>query len=102
MNARASKAAFVILLCISVVSCGQSAPPMSRETFETAARHCGLNATTYTYRDGWLLDEPLIDFSGEPKPDEAHQCFNRGLETADREMTERGVTSISYIWEWKT
>jgi hypothetical protein len=74
---------------------------MSRATFAEAARKCTLHLTTYTYRDGLLLDEPLIDFTREPEPAKAHACFNAALEEVDREMTARGVKNISYIWEWR-
>ena len=77
----------------------QSAPPMPKATFQNAAGKCGLRATTYLYRDGILLDEPLIDFTKEPEPTKAQACFNAALQKVDREMTERGATHISYIWE---
>lgn len=75
---------------------------MSEATFAEARQQCGLTATTYIYRDGFFLDEPLVDFSRERDPDGAHNCFNKALEAADREATERGATHISYIWEWRT
>jgi len=75
---------------------------MSQEIFSSAAKLCELRATTYTFRDGFFLDEPLIDFSHEPSPAEAHDCFNKALEEVDRAATERGVDHISYIWEWQT
>ena len=84
-----------------LVGC-QSAPPMSQERFAAAARKCQLKATTYLYRDGIFLDEPLVDFSREPDPDRAKSCFNDALDQIDRAMTERGVDHISYIWEWRT
>lgn len=74
---------------------------MSQTTFSDAARRCGLRATTYLYRNGILLDEPLIDFTKEPEPQEALRCFNAALEKIDRSMTERVVEHISYIWEWR-
>ena len=80
----------------------QSAPPMSKERFAEAARRCRLKATTYTYRDGFLLDEPLVDFSREPNPGRAMSCFRDALEQIDRAMMERGVDHISYIWEWRS
>jgi len=75
---------------------------MSEATFAQAKQRCGLKATTYTYRDGIFLDEPLIDFSREDNPEAAHVCFNKALEAVDRAATERGATHISYIWEWRT
>lgn len=75
---------------------------MSEARFREAARRCQLKATTYLYRDGILLDEPLIDFSREPDPDRALSCFDKALEQIDRAMTERGADHISYIWEWQT
>ena len=98
-----ARAVKLIALCsmIGLSGCGQSAPPMSRATFAEAARKCALRLTTYTYRDGLLLDEPLVDFTKEPEPAKAHACLNAALEMVDREMTARGVEHISYIWEWR-
>lgn len=87
---------------IGLSGCGQSAPPISKALFGEAAKRCALRLTTYTYRDGLLLDEPLIDFSKEPDPLKARACFDAALEKIDREMTERGFDHISYIWEWRT
>jgi hypothetical protein len=100
---RKARAVKLTALCtmIGLVGCGQSAPPMSRATFADAARRCALDLTTYTYRDGLVLDEPLIDFTKEPEPAKAHACFNAALEKVDREMTKRGVDHISYVWEWR-
>lgn len=72
---------------------------MSEATFSDAARRCHLQATTYTYRDDVVLDEPLVDFTGEAEPAKALTCFNSALEKIDREATERGATHISRIWE---
>ena len=74
---------------------------MSKATFTSAAKKCDLRNTTYLYRDGILLDEPLIDFTKESSPAKAHECFNSALEDVDREATERGATHVSYIWEWR-
>ena len=74
---------------------------MPKATFLAAARKCALLATTYLYRHGFLLDEPLIDFTKEPDPVKAQACFNAALEEVDREATDRGATNISYIWEWR-
>jgi hypothetical protein len=74
---------------------------MSKATFMAAARKCDLGATTYLYRDGILIDEPLIDFTKEADPAKAHQCFNSALKEVDREAAERGASHISYIWEWR-
>ena len=100
---RKAKAVKLIALfgMIGLFGCDQSAPPMSKATFTEAARRCGLKATTYLYRDGVVLDEPLIDFTKELAPAKAHACFNSALEKRDREMIERGVKHISYIWEWR-
>ena len=74
---------------------------MPEETFSQAAGLCGLRATTYTFRHGILLDEPLVDFTQEPDPAKAHICFDGALDKIDRAKTERGVDHISYIWEWR-
>jgi hypothetical protein len=74
---------------------------MSKSMFLAAARKCSLRATTYLYRHGLLIDEPLIDFSKEPNPAKAHACFDAALDQLDRDATERGATHISYIWEWR-
>ena len=75
---------------------------MSKARFAEAAGRCQLRATAYTYRDGFFLDEPLVDFSKEPDPGKAVSCFNHALDQIDRAMTERGVDHISYIWEVRT
>ena len=75
---------------------------MSKQQFAAAAKRCDLRATTYTYRDGILLDEPLVDFSKEPDPDKAVRCFNDVLDQSDRALMEHGVEHISYIWETRT
>lgn len=75
---------------------------MSHATFAEAAKRCDLSATTYTYRDGIFLDEPLVDFTKEPAPAKAETCFNLALEKIDGEATERGATHISYIWEFRS
>jgi len=80
----------------------QSGSPMSRLYFEAAQKLCGFEATTYTPRDGFLLDEPLVDFSQGKDSRQAHDCFNRALEKLDRAATERGAIHISYIWEYKS
>jgi hypothetical protein len=72
---------------------------MSKARFAEAARRCELKATTYTYRDGYFLDEPLVDFTREPDPAKAVRCFDDALSEIDRTMTERGVDHIGYIWE---
>jgi hypothetical protein len=90
----------ILLTLVSVSGC-QSAPPMPKETFSQAAKLCDLRATTYTFRDGIFLDEPLIDFTKEADPLNARNCFNGALETVDRAKTDRGVDHISYIWEWR-
>ena len=74
---------------------------MSKAAFMSAAEKCGLRDTTYLYRDGILIDEPLIDFTKETDPAKAHECFNSALQDVDREATERGGKHISYIWEWR-
>jgi muramidase (phage lysozyme) len=74
---------------------------MSEARFADAAGRCELKATTYTYRDGYFLDEPLVDFSRELDPSKALRCFNDALGQIDRGMTERGVAHISYIWEFR-
>jgi hypothetical protein len=71
---------------------------MPRERFLQAAERCSLRATTYTYRDGIFIDEPVIDFTKEPNPSRAHRCFNQALDQIDRESPE---PRISYIWEWR-
>lgn len=91
---------FAVSTAIGLFGC-QSAPPLSRETFSEAANRCELTATTYTFRDGIFLDEPLIDFTREQPPSNAHECFNEALEQIDREKTKKGVEHISYIWEWR-
>jgi hypothetical protein len=75
---------------------------MSKGRFAQAARICRLKATTYTYRDGFFLDEPLVDFSKEPEPNKALGCFNRALDQIDRAMMVRGVDHVSYLWENRT
>ena len=75
---------------------------MSEERFAQAARTCHLELTTYTYRDGFFLDEPLVDFSREADPNKAKSCLNEALERIDRAMTARGVDHIGYIWEYRT
>src|SRR3954470_11386839 len=87
---------------LSLSGCHQSAPPMSKDRFAQAARRCYLKLTTYTFRDGVFLDEPLVDFSKESDPRKAVSCFNAALDEIDRSMTERGVDHISYIWEVRT
>ena len=84
-----------------LISACQSAPPMSQATFDKAAAQCGLRQTTYTHRDGFFLDEPLIDFSREANPHKANECFGEALEKLDMEMTANGADHISYIWEWR-
>jgi hypothetical protein len=74
---------------------------MSKARFAEAAERCELKQTTYTYRDGWFLDEPLIDFTREPDPDKAVNCFNDALGQIDRAMNERGVDHISYFWRFE-
>jgi hypothetical protein len=96
--------AFLIaVVAVSSTGCGQSAPAMPRATFVEAANLCGLRKTSYTPRRWMGLDEPLIDFSREAEPEQAHQCFNHALETVD----ERTMASdhafrehLSYIWAW--
>jgi hypothetical protein len=100
MDARIAKAG-AMMLAMYLGGC-QSAPPMSEATFAAAKKKCALQETTYLYRKGLLKDEPLIDFSREASPAQAHICFNAALQQVDREATERGATRISYIWEWKT
>ena len=80
----------------------QSAPPLTREHFADASERCGLEATTYTYRDGFLTDEPLVDFTNEQNSTESYECFADALDKIDREMTESGVTHFSRIWEYRT
>ncbi|MBW6532680.1 hypothetical protein KZ820_18210 [Sphingomonas sp. RRHST34] len=91
----------LIALCtmIGLSGCGQSLPPMSRALFGEAVKRCALRLTTYTYREGLLIDEPLVNFTKEPDPAKAHACFNAALDKITREMTERGVDHIGYIWE---
>jgi len=98
-----ARAINLVALCsmIPLYGCSQSAPPMSRTTFAEAARRCALRVTTYTYRDGLLIDEPLIDFTEEREPAKAHACFNAALERVDQEIMARGVKHVSYIWEWR-
>ena len=74
---------------------------MPRASFDDAARRCHLTATTYTYRHGFVLDEPLIDFTREAEPEKAMRCFDFALGKIDREASERGVTNTSYIWEYR-
>ena len=81
-----------------LVGC-QSAPPMSKARFVEAAGSCALKATTYTYRDGYFVDEPLVDFSRELNPAKAVRCFDDALGQIDRRMTVRGAEHIGYIWE---
>ena len=75
---------------------------MSKKRFAEGARRCDLKATTYTYRDGPFLDEPLVDFSKEPDPAKAVSCFNDALDQIDRAVMGRGVKHVSYIWEVQT
>lgn len=83
-------------------SCRQSAPAMPLQTFLEATRFCALHRTTYTSRHGWMLDEPLIDFSREVDPEKADQCFDRALTAVDTEVMKRDPhASTAYIWEWK-
>jgi hypothetical protein len=89
-----------VLLAMSASGC-QSAPPLAEATFSEAAKRCHLQATTYTYRNGFLLDEPLVDFSKEAEPPKALKCFNLALEKIDREATARGATHISRIWKYR-
>ena len=75
---------------------------MSKGQFAEAARRCDLKATTYTYRDGFFLDEPLVDFSKEADPGKAVSCFNDALDQIDRAVMGRGIDHVSYIWEVRT
>jgi hypothetical protein len=75
---------------------------MTKADFADAASRCSLRATTYLYRDGILVDEPLIDFTKESRPAEAMKCFEAAMEQIDRGATERGVVHISRIWEYRT
>lgn len=97
------RAVKLIALCsmIGLSGCGQSIPPMSRATFGEAAKRCALRLATYAYREGLLLDKPVVDFTKEPDPLKAHACSNAALQKMDREITKRGVGHIGYIWEWR-
>ena len=92
-----------VIAALVLTACGQSAPPMPRSNFEKAAKLCDLRATTYIARHKRMLDEPLINFSGEGRPEQAMRCFNRALEAIDpRAMADPASKgSVSYIWEWK-
>ena len=72
---------------------------MPEATFIAAKNKCVLRATTYRYRHGIIIDEPLIDFSKERDPTKASDCFDGALEQVGREATERSATHTSYIWE---
>jgi len=60
-----------------------------------------LKATTYTYRDGLFVDEPLVDFTQERNPRKAHDCFNDALDKLDRAATAQGIKHISRMWEYR-
>jgi hypothetical protein len=102
MNMRRTTWRLSAIALISLGGCHQSAPPMSKARFGEAARRCKLKATTYTYRDGFFLDEPLVDFSNEPDPQKAVSCFNDAMNEIDRAMAARGVYHIGYIWDVRT
>jgi hypothetical protein len=102
MTGRMTRTPLFGLLAMMCASGCQSAPPMSHATFTDAAKRCELLATTYTYRDGIFLDEPLVDFTKEPASAKALTCFNLALEKIDREATERGATYIRRIWEFRS
>jgi len=102
MNTRRTTCQLSAIAFLSLAGCHQSAPPMSQERFTQAALRCHLKLTTYTYRDGVFLDEPLVDFSKEQDPGKAVSCFEDALGQIDRAMAERGIDHISYIWEVRT
>ena len=94
---------YVICLALVLMICGceQSAPPMPKAFFDATVARCNLKSTIYTARDGIFIDEPLIDFSREKDPAQAHRCVNQALRKLDSEHLERtGAEHLSYIWEW--
>jgi len=73
---------------------------MPKSLFDAAIARCHLQRTTYTSRNGWFLDEPLVDFSAEPNRDLAQQCFDKAREELDAAyMAKTGAAHVGYIWE---
>jgi hypothetical protein len=86
---------------LALTACGQSLPPLPESLFNQIAIQCDFRATSYQMTRSLLIEKPMIDFSREAHPKEAHKCFDAALQRHDREITDSSnpPASFGYVWD---
>jgi hypothetical protein len=81
--------------------------PLPRERFNQLVEVCQLKATTYTppsgFWQGVVTKEAVVDFSKEPNPEAASQCFYErdvARQRTDEEL-QRDL-DVLFVWETRT
>ena len=77
------KKAFAAMITFFLLGACTKPAAFSREQFQQISKRCGFTAVTYTphynFWSKFITNAPLIDFSQEKSPRQAHKCFDDNL-----------------------